>query len=230
MLANRRSALRAFLAAFAASAIHARPKRTWTILALGDSITAGGSSFHSYRGPLARMLQQAGFSVRWLGSQSTLQDEPQLHHEGYPGKPVEFLAANMQRIYRAAPADIILLHAGHNHNADEHPIPSIIASTRSIIETARKINPHVIIFLAQVIPSGKLPKYAYIPALNRQIGSLAAELNTQGSPIILVKQAKRFDWQTDTIADHVHPNEKGALKMARAWFNALKPVLSGHRS
>jgi len=230
MLTNRRSALRALLAALAVSAIHARPKKNWTILALGDSITAGGSSFHSYRGPLARMLQQAGFSVRWLGSQSTLQDEPQLHHEGYPGKPVEFLAANVQRIFRAAPADIILLHAGHNHNADEHPIPGIIASTRSIIEIARKVNPYVIIFLAQVIPSGKLPKYAYIPALNQQIGSLAAELNTQGSPVILVNQAKGFDLQTDTIADHVHPNEKGAMKMARTWFNALEPVLSGRRS
>lgn len=223
---NRRCVLRVLPAALAIPGMYAQTRKTWTILALGDSITAGGKSFHSYRGPLARMIRQAGFSVRWLGSQSTLYDEPQLHHEGYPGKPIEFLAANMDRIYRAAPAEIILLHAGHNHTAEEHPIPGIIASTRSIIQTARSINPHVIILLAQVIPSGKLPKYAYIPALNRQIAVLATELNTPRSPVILVNQAKGFDPQSDTIADHVHPNEQGAMKMARVWFKALEPILS----
>ncbi len=223
---NRRCVLRVFLAALAISRIYGRPNKTWTILALGDSITAGGKSFRSYRGPLARMVQQAGFSVRWLGSQSTPDDEPQLRHEGYPGKPVEFLAANMNRIYSAAPADIILLHAGHNHTVEEHPISGIVASTRSIIETARKINPHVIVFVAQVIPSGKLPKYAYIPALNWQIALLIAELTTTDSPVILVNQAEGFDLQADTIADRVHPNQKGAIKMARIWFKALKPVLS----
>lgn len=224
---NRRCVLRVFLASLATPAIYARAKKTWTILALGDSITAGGKSFHSYRGPLARMLQQAGFSVQWLGSQSSPDDEPQLRHEGYPGKPVEFLAANMSRIYSAAPADIILLHAGHNHTVEEHPISGIIASTRSIIETARTINPHLIVLVAQVIPSGKLPKYAYIPALNQQIAILAAELNTARSPLILVNQAEDFDPQSDTIADRVHPNENGAMKMARTWFKGPEARLVG---
>lgn len=225
MLTNRRYLLRLLPVALAMRASYAQVHKTSTILALGDSITAGGKSFHSYRGPLAHMLEQAGFSVRWVGSQSTPDDEPQLHHEGYPGKPVEFLAANMNRLYRAAPADIILLHAGHNHAAEEHPIPGILESTRSIIRTARTINPRVIIFVAQVIPSKKLPKYAYIPALNQQIAVLAAELNSARSPVILVNQASGFDPQTDTITDHVHPNERGAVKMARTWFKALRPVL-----
>jgi lysophospholipase L1-like esterase len=225
---HRRSVLRILRAALALPATYAQASKTWTILALGDSITAGGKSFNSYRGPLARMVQQAGFRVQWLGSQSTPYDEPQLHHEGYPGKPVEFLAANMNHIYRAAPADIILLHAGHNHTVEEHPIPGIIGSTRSIIRIARNVNPRVIVFVAQVIPSGKLPKYAYIPALNQQIAVLAAASNTGRSPVILVNQAEGFDPQSDTIADHVHPNGKGALKMAGAWFRALQSVLSGH--
>lgn len=226
MLTNRRCVLRVLVAALLMPGMHAQRRKTWTVLALGDSITAGGKSFHSYRGPLARMVQQAGYSVEWLGSQSTPDDEPQLHHEGYPGKPIEFLAANMNRIYSPAPADIILLHAGHNHSVEERPIAGIVVSTRSIIEIARKINPHVIVFVAQVIPSGKLPKYAYIPALNQQIALLVAELNTTQPRVILVNQAESFYPQTDTIADRVHPNEKGAIKMARNWFKALTPVLS----
>ena len=85
--------------------------------------------FHSYRGPLAKMIRQAGFSVRWVGSQSTRDDEPTLLHDGYPGKPIQYLVANMPRIYSAHPADIILLHAGHNHSAEEMPVSGIIAST-----------------------------------------------------------------------------------------------------
>ena len=216
-LIGRRSALKLLWAA--------PSHKEWSILPLGDSITAGGTSFHSYRGPLARMVRQAGFTVRWVGSQSTPADEPLLPHDGYPGKPIQYLAANMRRIYSAHPADIILLHAGHNHTVEEKPIPGIIASTREIIQIARRINPKVITLLAQVIPSGKLPKYAYIPALNVQLAALSKDMNTKASPVILVDQAKGFDAQADTIADHVHPNQRGAEKMARVWFDALRPIL-----
>ncbi len=139
-----------------------RRERTWTILPLGDSITAGGALFHSYRGPLARMLQRSGVHVRWVGTQSTPEDEPQLDHEGYPGKSIEYLAANFSRLYSADRADIILLHAGHNHTVEENPVAGIVRSTQRIVESARAINPRVVILVAQVIPSGKLPKYSYI--------------------------------------------------------------------
>ncbi len=54
--------------------------------------------------------------------------------------------------------------------------------------------------VAQVIPSGKLPKYEYIPELNLELGRLAARLNTPQSPVIAVNMADGFDWRTDTIA------------------------------
>jgi len=84
---------------------------------------AVGDSFHSYRGPLARMIRQAGFAVRWVGSQST----PKTNQ-----------------------------HCG----------------TRAIRENQ-------IIFLAQEIPSGKLPKYAYLPELNAELALLAPELSSE---------------------------------------------------
>lgn len=192
---------------------------------LGDSITAGGKLFHSYRGPLARMLERSGFAVRWVGSQSTPEDEPRLHHEGYPGKPAEFIAANIRELYSVNPADIILLHAGHNHTVEEHPVSTIVKSTEQIIQSTRKINPEVTLLLAQVIPSGKLPKYAYIPELNLQLKRLSEVATTQRSPILPVNQASGFDPVTDTIEDRVHPNRKGAEKMACVWFDALIDVL-----
>ena len=81
------------------------------------------------------------------------------------------------------------------------------------------------ILLAQVIPSGKLPKYSYIPELNEELGKSAVRMNAKGIRVILVNLAMDFDWKSDTVEDKVHPNESGARKMAERWMSALKPVL-----
>jgi lysophospholipase L1-like esterase len=209
-----------------ALAVNAFKEKTWTLMALGDSITAGGKLFHSYRGPLDRMLDGSGSSIRWVGTQSTPEDEPQLRHEGYPGKPIEYLSSNIRKVYSAHPADIILLHAGHNHTVEEHPVSGIVKNTELIVRYTREINRRVIILLAQVIPSGKLPKYAYIPTLNEKLAQLPHRLSSRLSPIIPVNQAAHFDPLTDTIEDRVHPNAKGAEKMAREFSNALRPILN----
>ena len=94
-----------------------------------------------------------------------------------------------------------------------------------MIATFRAQNPRVVILLAQVITSGKLPKYAYLPDLNRAIAELAARLDTPSQRVILVNQAEGFDPMEDAIADHVHPNARGADKMATKWFDALVKVL-----
>ncbi|MDD4922462.1 MAG: alpha/beta hydrolase fold domain-containing protein, partial [Bacteroidales bacterium] len=74
-----------------------------------------------------------------------------------------------------------------------------------------------------VIPSGKLPKYSYIPELNVEIAKMVQRLNSD--QVILVDQAKGFDCQTMTIGDMVHPNPVGAEKMAEVWFTAMKKIL-----
>ncbi len=200
-----------------------------TIMPLGDSITEGGDTFFVYRYPLMEKLRAAGYNVAYVGSKTThpVKNSPLgvLPHEGYAGQNVAFLRAQFDALYRKNPADIILIHAGHNHSVEEQPIPGMIKDTRAIITTARAINPKVVILLGQVIPSGKLPKYSYIPAYNQALAGLATELKSTASPVILVNQADGFVWQTDTIGDHVHPNAQGAEKMAASWFDALKKVL-----
>ncbi|MBL9206591.1 MAG: hypothetical protein JNN01_15975 [Opitutaceae bacterium] len=198
--------------------------RPVTIMAVGDSITEGGDSFSSYRPPLAGKLREAGYQVTFVGSRAG-REQPPLAHEGYGGKNTEELARIVPEHFRANPADIVLLHSGHNHTVEENPVPGILAATERLIAAFRETNPRVTILLAQVIPSGKLPKYSYLPALNTALVTLAARLDRPGERVRLVEIATGFDWQTDTIADHVHPNAQGAEKMATAWFDALKDVL-----
>lgn len=202
------------------SAFSAEPTR---LLAIGDSITQGGKTFVTYRLPLDQKLRAAGWSYEFVGTQQSEGPNGPLWHEGYGGKNAEFLAGLMPQKLRQLKPDIILLHCGHNHAAEEKPVPGIIAAERAIIEAARKQNPKVVVLLAQVIPSGKLPKYGYIPELNQAQVLLARELSRPEAPVMIVDQATGFDPQRDTILDKVHPNAQGAEKMANKWFSALKP-------
>ena len=210
-------------------ALHTDITAAVTLMPLGDSITEGGDGFHVYRYPLLEKLRGAGYDVAYVGSKTTqpVKGSPLgvLSHEGYGGQNSAFIRARFETLYRQNPADIILLHSGHNQFADQKPIPGLLTDTRAIIATARAINPKVTVLLAQVIPSGKLPKYSYIPEFNRALVPLATELNTPAQPVILVDQATGFDWTTDTTADLVHPNAQGAEKMASRWFAAFSKIL-----
>ena len=133
--------------------------------------------------------------------------------------------AHINSIYREYPADIVLLHAGHNYFSENKPVGKNIKAQHSIIIKIMNINPNAIIFVAKVIESGKLPKYSYLSELNEEIILLVENLRCAGFEIYLVDQAASFNWRFDTIADMVHPNEQGAEKMAETWFRALNKYL-----
>lgn len=192
-----------------------------TILAVGDSITQGSKRFVCYRQILVPALLKKGVAFEFIGPNKDATSA----HAGYGGKNTKYLNRISKEIYRRYPADIVLIHSGHNSFSRDKPVPGIVRDTEAIIDNIRAINPGATILLAQVIPAGKLPKYSYIPELNRALESLAVRLAKRGCDITLVNCADGFDWQTDTIADKVHPNRSGAEKMAAKWLQALLPLL-----
>ncbi len=195
----------------------------YTVMGLGDSITEGGENFRSYLFPLWERLFSGGYHFDFIGPRAAKCRIGTLNHCGFSGKNAEFLDARIDSIYRLYPADVVLLHSGHNHFDTEKPVAGIIRAQQSIIRKIRAINPDVKILVAQVIPSGKLPKYSYIPELNKNIARMVRNMHNPN--VILVDQARGFDWQKYTIADKVHPNTDGADRMAAVWFDALKKVL-----
>jgi lysophospholipase L1-like esterase len=215
-----------FLALLCASVLaRGAADRPVRIMAVGDSITAGADFFPSYRPLLREKLSAAGYKVEFTGTQISDRPAGPLLHEGYGGRNTEWLAQTVPANFRAHPADFVLLHSGHNHSEEEHPVPGILAATEKLIAAFREANPRVTVLLAQVIPAGKLPKYSYIPELNSALAGLAARLDRPDQRVVLVDQAAGFDWKTDTVDDHVHPNARGAEKMAQTWFAALAPLL-----
>ncbi|MFO1491341.1 MAG: GDSL-type esterase/lipase family protein [Kiritimatiellia bacterium] len=199
------------------------------IMCVGDSITEGSGSFPAYRLGLWRRLTAAGHSVQFVGSRVTPNAGNTLEHEGYGGKTAEYVASVLPATFTAHPADVVLIHAGHNHfdtdNPPDGPVPLIIAATESMIDTCRAVNPRVTVLVAQVITSTKLPKYSYIPDLNLALAALAARKHTAAQPVYVVDQASGFNPATDTISDLVHPNAAGSAKMVTKWFEALDAIL-----
>jgi len=207
-----------------------RREPSFSICCVGDSITEGSSSFVCHRVALEAKLAAEGWNVTWRGSHVTTSSGSAQLHEGWGGKTAEQVAAIYESNAVMDKADVLLIHAGHNHFVDEQPIAGIIAAHRRIIAAARAQNPDVLIFDAQVITSGKLPKYSYIPDLNLEIAKLAQELSTARSPVVAVNMAEGWDWTVDTVSDMVHPTAVGAQKMAAKWFAALasSPIRRAH--
>lgn len=194
-------------------------QKRFSILGLGDSITEGGKDFESYLYFLWEKLYMAGYEFDFIGPHASKCRIGLINNSGFSGKNAEFLEAHIDSIYRQYPADIVLLHTGHNHSEEEKPIAGIIAAQELIIKKIIAINPKVTIYIAKVIPSGKLPKYSYIPELNKHIELMIARQKSKN--IILVDQANGFDWKKMTIADKVHPNQTGAEHMASIWLKSL---------
>lgn len=208
------------------TARHASAQTPVRIMCMGDSITAGGAAFSNWRYPLWTKLHAAGCVFVFVGSKQSASPAGPLAHEGYGGKTVEYLATFAADRFASYRPDILLLHAGHNHTVEQNPIPSILAATEKIITDFRHVNPQGTILLAQVIPSLKLPKYQYIPALNQELVRLGKRLDLPASRIIVVDCASGFNPQVDCVADRVHPSPTGAEKIALAWSAALQPLIA----
>jgi lysophospholipase L1-like esterase len=201
-----------------------RTQESYSVLGLGDSITEGGPGFSSYLFPLDSLLKNGGYAMHFIGPRISTLDGDTIHHAGFSGKTTEFLAKSIDSIYAAFPADIVLLHSGHNHFVEESPVAGIIQAHKKIIQLIKSRNPRAIIFIAGVITSGKLPKYEYIPALDQEIEKMVDEMHD--ASIVFVDQQQHWDWNIHAIPDKVHPNKAGALVIANNWLNAIRKKIS----
>lgn len=205
-------------------ALHAEDGgRRLTVMGLGDSITEGGRGFSTYLYPLWERLFAGGYDADFIGPRQSECRIGRLSHCGFSGKNVEYLDARIDSLYRKYPADVVLLHAGHNHFASERPVEGMMRAYKSIIGKIHAVNAQAVVFLAKVTPSGKLPKYSYIPELNRRIEAYVDSL--RDSRVVLVDMARGHDWRTMTIEDMVHPNKAGREFMAERWYRAIRRTI-----
>ncbi len=207
---------------------------SFSVCAVGDSITEGGSAFVAHRVALESRFAELGWDMEWKGSHKKTESGSSNLCEGWSGQNAVTIADKYEANAAGDRADLLLLHAGHNYNGGDPsltPTPisveaivtAVTNAHRRIIAAARAQNPDVIVLYAKVITSGgnRAVKYSYIPALNEAIAANAAAFDTPESPVICVDMAEGWNYATDCVSDCVHPNASGAAKMAAKWMAAF---------
>ncbi|HEX8426000.1 GDSL-type esterase/lipase family protein [Hymenobacter sp.] len=196
----------------------------------GDSVTQGAAQHNSYRRPLWIKLQNGGYYVDFVGSQSSNYGGPpqntdfDLTHEGHWGWRADELLQSVNGWASTYHPDIVLLHVGTNDILQGQSVGSTVGEISQIIDQLRAINPNVKLLLAKLISTTRSENNT-ISALSDALVGLAGQKNTTQSSVTIVDQNANFNAQADTY-DGVHPNENGEEKMASAWYQALQPLLN----
>lgn len=199
------------------------------IMPLGDSITQGELEGEGYRRGLWFRLNSAGFDVDFVGSMDTPYKSPgsgdyDPDHEGHSGWRADHILESIPELAAQAEPDIVLLHIGTNDLIANDSVAETVTEIRRIIGALRLQNPQVVILLAQIIPAEDPNVYDSVVLLNAMLLEMIADVQADGSPVVLVDHFTGFDVRADTF-DGLHPNTSGAAKMVDVWFAALEPVL-----
>ena len=199
------------------------------IMPLGDSITEGTQGDATYRYFLWDQLNNAGYSVDFVGSMTGVRTGVPKYpnfdqnHEGHWGWRADRIANGVTNWAKASVPRIVLLHAGTNDIIQGQTTATTITDLRNIIKRMRTANPNTTFLIAKIIPIAG--KDAQVQELNQAIPALVNDLNTSKSPVVAVDMFTGFNASTD-LRDGVHPTESGYQKMADDWFAALAPFLS----
>ena len=212
------------------------------ILPLGDSITEGYPVPRSYRYVLWIKMIETGIDFDFVGSLSSSTgfnpDHPpessrtfDHDHEGHSSWSIDHIlhghpkgeGQKLSEWLKAYTPDIALVHLGTNDMIASESTSSAADKLRQVIEALRSDNPNVIVLLAKLIPVTPPDINRRIDELNERIGSIAKEMSSAASPVIVVDLNSEFDAKAD-MYDGLHPNESGERKMADKWFEALKSV------
>jgi lysophospholipase L1-like esterase len=194
---------------------------------LGDSITQGSLFHGSYRRWLWKDLKKAGYNVDFVGGKRSYRWAPALFadfdtdHEGHWGWRVDQILAEVDAWVEKAKPDLVLIHLGHNDVLQGQGVGNAVDELRQLIQRLRAHNPRLTLLVARQIPADGAPE---IDDLGKAMPGLAASHTRPESPVICVDHWTGFDAAEDTH-DRLHPNERGAKKMAAAWLDALRAVL-----
>ncbi|MEV7971455.1 GDSL-type esterase/lipase family protein [Sphaerisporangium sp. NPDC088356] len=196
-------------------------QRNLRIMALGDSITygAGSSTGGGYRSTLNDLLGEDGATVTFVGSQHS-GPAPDAH-EGRSGWTISQIAAITDSAMATYRPNVVLLHIGTNDmnsNIDPDGAPARLGG---LIDQIFRADPNVTLLVSTIVPSNWWATQARILRFNEAIQLETGARWAAGKHVYMVNMSAVT--LTD-LADLLHPNDSGYLKMAGAFYGGLVKV------
>jgi len=200
-------------AAIAADAIKVMP--------LGDSITRGylGSAHRwGYRKPLYDSLSNAGFGFDFVGS-SVDGNFLDPNHEGHDGWRADQILTYIGGWLDARQPDVVLLHIGTNDITGGNQSANEVNDILNVIDSYElSSGKGVAVVLALII--NRWPYSSATTTYNNDLNVMALNRIANGDDIVIVNMESALSYPAD-LADELHPNDAGYVKMAAVWYNAL---------
>src|SRR5690606_36580846 len=214
-----RELLEAELAAWAGTASNLQ--RNLRIMPLGDSIThgAGSSNGGGYRPMLNDLLREEGADVTFVGSQRS-GPAPDAH-EGRPGWTISQLAGITDAALATYRPNVVLLHIGTNDMNNNDDPDGAPARLGALIDQIFRAAPDMTLLRSTIVPSNLGTTQERIRRFNEAIRPEIGARWASGKHVYLVNMTSVT--LTD-LADFLHPDDSGYLKMAGAFYHGLVQV------
>ena len=195
------------------SALGARPKasKMITILALGDSLTAGYglSREEAYPALIAEKMRSANYKF-------------EVTNAGSNGDTTAGGLRRLPPLLRGKKIDILILALGINDAFRGVPVEQMRSNLQAIIDGARARHPNVLIIIAGMhLPLAVSDEY--VRAFSEMFGTLADKNRAALIPYLLEGVGGE---PTLTQPDRVHPNAEGQRILAENVWRVLEPILA----
>lgn len=199
------------------------------IMPMGDSITFGsGGTAESggYRGTLYTLLNNAGYNVDFVGTQTgnsaNLLDRD---HQGIGGWRIDQLDANVAGWFNAiADPDVILLHIGTNDFGQGVDTANAINRLDALITKMATLRPYAHIIVTNLMERGEPQNAAIQAQFNPFVQDVVTAQAGLGRRVTFLDM--RSAVPLADMPDNLHPNQTGYNKMAAAWLPAIQAVMS----
>ena len=208
------------------------------ILPIGDSITDGAGTHSGYRFFLHNLLYKSGINFRFAGPKKAhdpRMPERYYYHAGYGGNTIGPDNSRNGNVFSRLPEilkeriDIALLMLGRNNYFQCIDLDRIDEVYYNFIKEMLSHQPEMHIFVGSMNYSkaGNSPNDPALSGLNRLLPGVCDKLKNEGHNVYFVDIATITNLGPVDFKpyDNTHPNDIGQEKIAKAWFNAILPVV-----
>jgi acyl-CoA thioesterase-1 len=185
-----------------------------TILALGDSLTAGYglSRKQAYPALIAEKMRSANYQFEVINA-------------GSSGDTTAGGLSRLPPLLRGRKIDVLILALGINDAFRGVPIEQMRSNLQAIIDRTRARHPNVTIIIAGMqLPL--LSSDGYVSAFGEMFGALAEKNHTALIPYLL--EGVGGDPELNQY-DRIHPNAAGQRVLAENVWRVLEPILAKMR-